>query len=206
MKKKITVPDSWSEITVGKFQEIACLDKESKDYAINLVAILLDEDTEDVRRYDKASANKIESHLEWVVNYPSEDAYKQEIIVGDQTLRLIENLNGFSNGEWFDMEDCLQNKYEQLHYLLAMFYRPLGEQYSAEKCKERAQLIADKALISDVYGCLVFFSIVARKSMLTTQAYLWAQIQKTSEKTLKNSKSKVSGPGMDSIIPLHAAI
>jgi hypothetical protein len=176
MKTVVTVPNSWDEVTVGQFQELQNLDTKSKDYSLNVASILLDKDPEEIRKYDVTSADKISRHLEWVMQMPSEDSYKQQIVVEGKTYTLIENLNKFSNGEWFDMEDYLEDKDTNLHYLFAMFYRLPGEEYSGSKCKERGRLFSEKVNIGDVYGCLVFFSNVAKRSMITTQVYLMDQI------------------------------
>lgn len=204
MKKNITVPDSWNDVTIGQFQEIKAQDIESKDYMINVISILLDKDPEEIRKYDIASANKISRHLEWIMKLPNENSYKQEIEIDGVVYIMIENLNRFSNGEWFDMEDCREDLFGKLDYLFAMFYRPKGEEYSASKCRERANIFAEKASIGEVYGALVFFSNVGKKSMISIQDYLIRQsLAQVMSKTKKKSWMKKrlrNGIGTHSII------
>lgn len=183
MIKTITVPDSWNEVPVGKFQEIIQLDPTAKDYGINIVSIMLDEETENVRRFDINSFNAIMRHLEWLTKMPREDYYKTEIVVDGITYNMIENLNGFSGGEFLDMEHYLENQWENLHLLLAMFYRPAGEEYTINGLKKRAAIFAEKVMIGEVYGALLFFSTVGKESLLTVQEYLIQKMKQSMEKS-----------------------
>lgn len=176
MSKRITVPDSWNEVTIGQFQEIAELDRETKDYDIHVASILIDEDPDLIRKFDVNSTNAIMRHLEWVIKMPAEDSYKQEIEVDGITYEMIENLNGFSNGEWNDMEFYMEDRFKNFHLLVSMFYRPSGEEYSVSKVKKRAAVFAEKVMVGDIYGAMVFFSLVGKRSMLTTQDYLTRQM------------------------------
>lgn len=201
MKKTILVPDSWDEIKVSQFQEIASLDKDSKDYSINIASIILDKDPEEIRNYDINSANNIMKSLEWVIKYPSEDSYKQEITVEGVVYKMIDNLNGFSNGDWFNMEDYLEDPFSNLHYLFAMFYRPVEKENEFMSLKERGKIFAEKVNIGDVYGSFVFFSNVGKKSMMTIQDYLTKQIpvRNSQRKTKKkNLKKQANGVGIAS--------
>lgn len=201
-RKKIKVPDSWSDVTIGQFQEIAALDLRAKDYSVNLYSILLDQDTEDIRRYDSKSVATIMRNTEWVMKSPREDEYRQEIEVDGKLYRLIENLNGFSGCEFMDMEHYMEDLYPNLHYLFAMFYRLEGDDYNVAGFKDRGRLFAEKVMIGDVYGSLVFFSLVAKKSLLTTQHYLMNQMSAPTKTKLKNRRRLrlQSGAGTDSII------
>ena len=173
---KVTVPDSWNEVTISQFKEISELDKKSKDYALNIISILLDKDPEEIRKYDSVSANKIMRHLEWSMITPSQEFYKQEIEIDGIMYRMIENINRFSGGEWWDMENYLLDFENNMHFIFAMIYRPEGDKYSTVTLRQRAELFLEKGMIGEMYGSLVFFSNVAKRSMMTTQDYLISQM------------------------------
>lgn len=200
MKETIKIPDSWNEVTVGQFQEIVNLDKDNKNYSRDVVSILLNKDPEDIAKYSVDTTIAINKHLEWLIKYPEETFYKQFIEIDGITYTMIENLNRFTNGEFDDMEDYISDTYVNIHLLFAMFYRPSGEEYSIAKLKERANIFSEKAMIGDVYGCLLFFSIVEKKSMQTIQDYLTYQTQtknplKKRKKIFKKIKNWLSGIG-----------
>lgn len=187
MSMKINVPDSWNEVSVGKFQEISSLDNKSKDYALNVVSFLIEQDPEIVRKYDSQSISKVIRHLEWAMKSPEENAYNTCIEIEGVEYKLIENLNGFTGGEWWDMEEYLANYDNNLHYIFAMLYRPDNSTYNAEECKKRGELFKEKAMIGQLYGSLVFFSNVAKESTLTIPASLINHLKKKMEKPKKNT-------------------
>lgn len=184
---KIKIPDNWNEVTIGQFMELSALDKNSKDYGINSLSILIDKDPEEIRKFDVNSLTKIIHHLEWSMKYPDDDFYKESIEVDGVEYGKIENLNSFSGGEWWDMEEYLNDYDNNIHNIFAMIYRPLNDEYDASECKKRGVLFKEKAVIGDVYGSLVFFSNVERKSMITIQDYLY---RKTLQKTKRKKREK----------------
>lgn len=185
---KVKVPDNWNEVTIGQFQDLSVLNRDSKDYSISTLSILIDTQPEDIRKFDPQSLSKILRHLEWAMKYPRDDYYKQEIEVDGKTYTMIENLNEFTGGQWWDMEEYLNNYNDNLHYLLAMIYRPLGEEYDSEKCKARGELFADKVMIGEVYGSLLFFSIVEKRSIITIQQYLSTTLLKKEKPKKRKNK------------------
>lgn len=201
-KKKIKVPDSWKEVTVGQYQELT---EAKKD--VDIISILLDEDPEDIKKWDGVSMGKVLSHLEWTKKLP-DNHYNRVIEIEGTKYNLVENLNGFSGGEWFDMEEYLSDFNGNLHLILAMLYRD-NKEYDAEKVKDRAELFRDKLMIGDVNGCFVFFSHVARLSTITIQDCLIRQSltrMKQQRKEGRGSKKKRlqrSGTGTGSFTTSH---
>lgn len=186
----IKVPDSWNEITIWQFMELSKLDKESKSYSINVASIILEKDPEEIKRYDAGSIAKIIRHLEWVMKYPDEKVYNSVIDVDGKAYSLIENLNHFTCGQWWDMEEYLLDYNKNIHNIFAMLYTDDPE-YDALKCKQRGDLFLDKATIGQVYGALVFFSIVEKESMIHIPGYLTSQTQKKPLKKRNKDLRKV---------------
>lgn len=180
---KVLIPESWNEVTVGQYQEFA---QATND--VDRVSILLDEDPEVVRKCDPQSMTKILSNLSWVKNLPEQHKYKLFIEIDNVEYRLVHNLNGFSLGEWVDMDEYQKDPDNNLHLIFSMLYRPLGE-YRSEDVKPRAELFRERAMIGDLYGSLVFFSLVAAKSTPSIQRYLI----RTSLLKMKRRKKKENG-------------
>jgi len=183
MKRTITVPDSWDEVSVGQFQEMCATEK---DY--ERVSIVLDEDPEDVRKYSPESMARVIAGLSWIKKFPDESKYLTVIEVDGKEYFLIKNLQSFSLGEMVDMEEYLKDYNENLHLILAMLYRPAGE-YRAEDVQGRADLFKEKLMIGQVYGATVFFSLVERKSILIIQHFLSQELLRKT----KRQKKKENG-------------
>jgi hypothetical protein len=187
---KVTIPDSWNEVTIGQFMEISTLDRDSKDYSLNILSILLDKDPEEIRKFDGSSLAKIIHHIEWAFKTPDESSYNQIIEVEGKEYFMIENLNHFTGGQWWDMEEYLEDYNNNLHCLFAIIYGS-GKEYNAGETKKIAEIFKDKVTIGQVYGSLVFFSIVEKECMINIPIYLSSQmIQKTKPKKKENKDLK----------------
>lgn len=178
--KTITVPDSWGEVSIRTYQELLQAEKD-----FERVSILIDEDPEEVKRYDPGSMGKLLTALSWTKQLPDRNRYKEFIEIDGVEYRLVSNLNGFSLGEWIDMDEYVRDFETNLHLVAAMLYRPVGE-YRAEDVAARAELFRDRVNIGDIYGAFVFFSLVATKSTIAIQRYLTAK-NLTQMKHLKKS-------------------
>lgn len=183
MKLKVNIPDGWHEVSIGDFMEISQLDAKSKDYIFNVLSVLLDVDVQTVKNFSKESFDKILNSLEWALKSPSETEYKQVISVDGIEHRLVENLNGFTGGEWWDMEEYIANYDSNIHNIIAMIYKPLDQKvYDSEVTKQRGELFAKKLNIGDVYGATVFFSNVEKKFTMNIVDSLANMTQKQTKK------------------------
>lgn len=163
---KIELPDSWDEVTLGDYQEFTQAESD-----IERISILADQDPEDLKKLDLQSVNKILTQLSWVTKLPDQNRYNLFIEIDEVEYRLVHNLNGFSLGEWVDMDEYQKDVDKNLHLVLAMLYRPPGE-YRSEDVRPRAELFKEKAMIGHVYGALLFFSHVVTKSTHNIQLSL----------------------------------
>lgn len=186
---KIELPDSWDEVTLGDYQEFAQAQND-----IERISILADQDPEDIKKLDAPSVGKILNHLSWVKKLPDQNRYKLFIEIDEVEYRLVHNLNGFSLGEWVDMDEYQKEPEKNLHLILAMLYRPEGE-YRSEDVRPRAELFQDKAMIGHLYGALLFFSHVVTKSTPNIQRYLiLSMIQKMKRQRREKKESQKKEP------------
>jgi len=187
MNEKILIPENWSEINLGKFQELQKLDKKSENYDSESIAIICDMDVMDAMRLDIQVYAKILSSLSWLSNMPTVIDYKPILEVNNKKYGLVK-MSSFTNGQWYSLETWLENPAENLHKIMALIYRPLivavnddvriVEDYSTITAPERAKLF--KSLpIADCYGALLFFSITEKQSMRTMKEYLELKIVMT---------------------------
>jgi hypothetical protein len=198
-KQTIKVPDSWDEINIISLQEI--------HNAINIyekIAIIIDQDPSDIRKYDTESFNRINAALSWIHDMPKEDDYKKVIVVDEMEYGLMDKFSDLLLGEWMDIEEYCKDPINNIHKLMALFYRPLLttlkdgtrilEDYNLKEAHERAELFRNNMKVSECYGALVFFSLIGSESLKTIQDYFLAEIIKM--KTIKEKTNQKERLGL----------
>ncbi len=186
----VKVPDSWAEVTLGQFIEIAQLDSKDKD--IQLVSILIDKDPEEIRKYNPQSFSRIKDAISWVQTLPEEN-FQSTLKIGDKEFEFLHRLSLLSNGEWIDLEMLIPEYAQNIHKIMAILYRPAGDlKYDTVSAAHRAELFKEKMSYTDAYSALVFFSLIAKSCMITIQDYLKKQIPKTSGESQNKNESKES--------------
>lgn len=196
MIKTITTPDSWNEVNISQFQELSVTED-----IFEKIAILTDEDPEELKLMDVASFGRLTAALSWVHILPNEDARKDVIVIDEIEYGFIDKLSSLSLGEWIDIENYLKDPIKNLHKLMAMFYRPLlttlkdgtriTEDYDITQASNNANTFLTKMNVSDCYGSLVFFSLIANDCLKTIQAYFQVEILKNQLMKMNQKESSV---------------
>lgn len=200
--KTITVLDGWHEVTIGQYQEISLLNSDDpSDKMIEVISILTDEDPIDIRKMEITSLTRIMQHLVWTNNLPDDANYKPIIMIDGIEYGFISRLTDLTVGDWIDLEHYLMDPNTNMHNIFATLYRPLVmafndrdrllEVETTNSFSDRAELFKSKAMIGDVYGAFVFFSLIVNESTKTIQEYLANQIMETE---MKNLEMKMSIP------------
>ena len=165
-KGQISLPEGWHEVTLCQFMEIKELDLD--EYRTNsVIAILTNEDDELINKLTKQSKDQIVSKLTWTNQLPPDNFYKREIII-DEVEYYLRDLTELTNGEWIDLNVYFKNPFKNLHKICSIFYQPLKKVNS----NTLSDLFYNKMFIGDVFGVLVFFCLIANKSILTMNNYL----------------------------------
>jgi len=181
----LKLPDSWADVKLGSFQEL-----EQANDIIEKIAILANEDSELIKLMDVDSFNKFIGCLEWINLMPEEKNHKEVISIDNKNYSLIK-LSSITLGSWIDIEHYLKEPFVNLHKLMAIFYRPDGEEnYNSSAAELRADLFKEKMNTEDAYSMLVFFSRIEKRSMLNIKVYLQIEIMKQSLKKSQNLKEK----------------
>ena len=187
MQKKITVPDGWNDVNIATFQELNNVE-DNQNKAFEIISILIDEDPEDVKKWDVASFNRVNNALGWVQTLPTKEDFKKVIEIDGIKYGFVEKLSSLSLGQWMDIEHYLQDSIGNLHKLMAMFYRPIQEDGSIEPYDsvsgvDRAELFKEKLSINNCYGALLFFSSIGKGCIPNLEVYFLKE-------TLKMMKQK----------------
>jgi len=191
MEKKIQVPDSWDDVTIGQFQEINSLTSEDHERTIDVISILIDEDPELIRKFDVSTFTTLINMLTWTNEMPSDANYKPIITIGDEQFGLVPKLQNLTVGEWMDLDTLLKDPMTNMHQVMSVLYRPLVtafndrdrliDEYDFDKMERQAIKFQEHVKISDVYGALVFFYLIGNEYTRITAEYLDQTMQEVTK-------------------------
>ena len=188
--KTIKVPDSWNEVTISHFQEINSIPLESKSRALEIISILINEDIEEIRKYDMQSLNRIVAALGWCDELPSDKDFDQTLTINGITYEMVK-MSSFSVGEWIDLEQYFEDPINNLHNILGVFYRDNDLPYDTATAEKRAALFKEQVNVGQVYGTVVFFCNIERNCIQTIKVYFQLEIMKM-EMNQKQKPKKIS--------------
>ena len=162
-KLKLNIPDGWQQVTVKMFQELAKLDNNNDGIAkvVDLISVLADADPEDIRKVDSSELGRLMDMIKWTAEFPN-NPHLNTINVKDVEYEMIK-LSDLSLGEWIDLDTYVEDSIINMHKIFAMLYRTKGEIYDANKIEDKAIMFADNLPIGEVYGALLFFSLIVNE-------------------------------------------
>lgn len=194
MKQTITIPDGWQDINIKTFQELA----NAKGDMIEKLSILIDKDPEEIRKWDLPSLTKVSNMMAWTNQLPTLETWKKEIVIDGVSYTFRDKLSSLSGGEWLDIELYLQDSVNNLHKIMALFY------------KGDAELFKEKMNVLDCYGAMLFFSTIGKESLKHIEDYLLietlkmeltqAKQKKKEDKENQKKEKQLNGHGLGSFM------
>lgn len=196
----ITIPKSWTEITIKTWQELNAVQSESElTNLIERIAILSDCDPQDIRNLDMKEFNKLTDELKWLgSDLPKEINLKIEI--DGKKYGMIPDLNFISTGEFVDIENWKDNSTENIHLIAAVLWRPIIKEeedgsyliskHKPEGFMRRAELFNNKLKITDIWGAVLFFSSFGLQFLEIIQDYLVEEGKITEVKKTKKTSTR----------------
>ena len=178
---KITLPDSYEDITLNQYQELIKLDNDVDKIFSFFTGVKLS----DVKNVEKKQKDEVIKHIE--VALQQEGEFKSTFFVDGIEFGLIPNFDKITGGTYSDLvkysNSNTEGENENLDRLLAVLYRPIKKRDSFgnyeikdyEGTSGHLQQI-NKLPMSIVNGCLGFF--------LTLSDDLESRIQKFTEEEL----------------------
>lgn len=149
IKREITLPDNWSEVSVKQFQDLSTIDNNDPYRTEMVIKILSGADLDLITSMDVETRNKSVNHLLWTNTFPDDTYYKTEIIIDDIPYNVVE-LSGLALGKWIDLDNYCKNPIDNIHKILSILYQPVNGRTNPE--------VFLKANIGEVYQAVVFFS------------------------------------------------
>ncbi len=132
------VPQSWSEIEFGHYEQFSRMDISSPADHVRYVATICRTTYDELMQCPSELFDKIVSELDFVFRGTVDPSPTTTI---DSVNYYVSYGDKLTLGEWVDVEAVLEG--ENPHYLsdtLGILCRPAGEEYDADRSKERADL------------------------------------------------------------------
>lgn len=160
---------SWSDIKVGQYQEIMMIETDSQiTKFIESVAIILDIDPADIRKMSFSEYDDLRASMGFLSKEP-ESVIENIIEIKGKKYGLIPDFDTIDAGTFIDAEQFKEDPIKNLHYVLALIYRPVIsqdedgeykiEEHKVEGFEKRANLFRDEVSIENVLGSVLFFSL-----------------------------------------------
>ena len=191
---------SWKDVTIEKYQEICDVVSEGIEKNIDLISILTEKDSEEIRQMPLPEVFAMVEDMKFLSTPPNADVIKRFTLDGVE-YGLIPDFNFIKYGVWLDGDTWKDKAIENMHLYAALLFRPIKESraeddydilpHSPNGFTYRSNLFREKLSVEKIYGAQLFFSLFALEYLETLPTYLERQTnQKTKAK--KTSKKKTA--------------
>jgi len=198
MKVKITIPESFADITIGKYVEMIDAwegHEETHRKVKAAVSVLCNMNETDLDRMSVDSYNQVSKALVHFMSAPNDKRHPQSIVeLNGVRYGLIPNWNKLSLGEFADLEYyATKGFFKCLNEVMSVIYRPIVEEAKGwytiepydqnEKKKEQMlEMPMDVAI-----NAMVFFYSIAMKLLNDLES---SSTNTLKEKTLAQKENK----------------
>lgn len=174
--KEYKMPQSWSEVNLGKWEKVMNLlslfgeYKSQNQYAMDLIQVLTEAPIEDLRKMTRKSFDELSTMIEFIKEEIKPNVIREWNIDGEEYVAL-EDLNSLNMGDSVSLELVIGDSTE---YNLSINVLPIlirksiskvknGEtikvpgEFDAEKYNELKELFKEKLYVTDVLWLKDFF-------------------------------------------------
>jgi hypothetical protein len=176
---KLTIPDNWSDITIGTYQEYVKIQEgkgSEKNKVIRSLALLCNTSPFVVKKMAYTDLLDIMNIIKGMIDTePTEDDFIKLFTFNKIEYGFCPNLNNLTTGEYIDLETYCKNPIENLHTIMSILYRKVTnkvnkryaiEPYNPDEFKE--ELFKDCPMniaLSSLGFFLTLGSVLARTSL-----------------------------------------
>tara|TARA_R110000772_G_scaffold67015_1_gene148955 strand:+ start:2473 stop:3123 length:651 start_codon:yes stop_codon:yes gene_type:complete len=185
--KDYTIPEKWNQIGLGMYQEFMSKTKDVTDTTIlDKIAIssftglsinLIDK----IRKQD---IDAVKTELNKLLNIKMNTTLNTIIEIDGIDFGFHPKLKDLTFGEFVDLDNYLLEPWENMHYIMAILYRPITsrkkkkyaiEEYDSESSFDRAMLFKDNLSVATVNGAASFFLTIGKEYQIALQSSLSKQ-------------------------------
>lgn len=172
---EITVPSSWNDISLKKYQEIEAFYDESQDNfnVMDVLHIMIDKDIDYINSLPAEFLDIILDKLSFLSEKPDFGEPTNKITINNE-IYTVHFENQLKVGEYIAADTILKNDKHNYAALLAILCRKDGEIYDSkfenEVIEDRIKLFENQPVIK-VMGLIQFFFLLSNLSSATTLLY-----------------------------------
>ena len=181
---RITLPTDWSDISIGKFQEIYAILKMpdglvlEKD--IKILAVLTGQSEEVIGNVDMDDYAFMMNKVSFINQFPSADHIPTQVKFDGVKYNLQMKMEKLKLAQYIDLELLSKTQDEiiyNMHKILAIFMSD-SKTYSTEDMIRRADIFKAKMTIDVAYPITVFFYLHFNALLSATLSYLVSEADK----------------------------
>ena len=137
---KLTIPDNWSDITIGTYQEYVKIQEgkgSEKTKIVKSLALLCNTTPFVVKKMAYKDLLDIMGIIKNMIDTePDKEQFRKVFTFKDEEYGFCPNLSNISTGEYIDLENYCKEPIENLHTIMSILYRKINfkrnERYSIE--------------------------------------------------------------------------
>ena len=173
---KYELPTEWNEVSISQYSKLMkVLDNENASEIEVIVKTLEALVGIESRVLTKTPLKYLKSvYVELAVLTSKEPAnhLKKVIEIDGVEYGIIPDFNDLTLGEFVDLDNYLQDSWNNLVKIFAVLYRPIVERkgdkyiiedYTLKDIKERREIFSDKLSIDTAFGAMIFFYDIGSK-------------------------------------------
>ena len=185
---KLTIPDKWSDITIGTYQKYVKIQDSKgseKNKVVKSLALLCGTTPFVVKKMAYKDLLEIMGIIKKMIDTePDKEEFRKTFVFKKEEYGFVPNLSKLSTGEYIDLETYCKQPIENLHIIMSILYRKITfkrnerfaiENYDPDEFKE--ELFKDCPMdiaLSSLGFFLTLGSVLAR----TSQHFLQVQEMK----------------------------
>jgi len=179
---KLTIPNEWSDITIGVYQEYIKIQESKaseKNKVIRSLALLCNTSPFVVKKMAYTDLLDIMNIIKGMIDTePKEEDFVKLFTFSEIEFGFVPNLNKLTTGEYIDLESYCKNPIENLHIIMSILYRKVTnkvnkryaiEPYNPDEFKE--ELFKDCPM-NIALSSLGFFLTLGERLAKTSLLYL----------------------------------
>ena len=137
---KLTIPDNWSDITIGTYQEYVKIQEgkgSEKNKIVKSLALLCGTTPFVVKKIAYKDLLEIMDIIKKMIDTePDDEKFRKVFKFKDEEYGFCPNLSNITTGEYIDLENYCKEPIENLHTIMSILYRKVnfsrGDRYSIE--------------------------------------------------------------------------
>ncbi len=195
-----SIPTSWSQVSLGKYMDFMTKVEGIEDELEKMIIT--------ISSFTNAPAELLQGCKKSDIDAVMEQLGKLMENAANTDLNLVITIDGVDYGfhpnlhelklkEFVDLDNYLQDSWNNLDNILSILYRPIInrdgnsyiiEQYDLKTFRDRVNIFNNNLSIDTAYGALVFFYLIGKKQLDTMQLSLEMEVKSKKKESLELMK------------------